>query len=231
MLNPARANSWTVASCSEPLGMPSLSAISSVRQSSIEAGALAGVADVAVPEPPDLEKHGVVVAVDEDVDDREPVAGRLAFHPQRLTRAAEERGEAAAPRFGEGDVVHEADHQHFGRIGVLDHGRNETVEFRIVHKTKNPAGWGGARVGLCLSSWCRSSLRLRHARSACAVMMMPVAVDGEHGAQRSRWTPRLSKPSRPCHVAFRRDERVLRRARGGASAWRAIMTSVDLTMA
>ena len=61
-------------------------------------GALAGVADVAVAQPLHLHQHRVVVAVDEHLDDLEPVARGLALHPELVARAAEEGGEAGAPR-------------------------------------------------------------------------------------------------------------------------------------
>ena len=78
-------------------------------------------------------KHGVIVAIGEPFDDGEPVAGRLALHPQRLPRAGVERGIAGLPGAGEGLVVHEADHQDFVRFGVLDDGRDESVEFAEIH--------------------------------------------------------------------------------------------------
>src|SRR5829696_4365420 len=206
MLNPARAKRCTVASCSEPFGMPSLSVIvvdstrrrpthkpqgsqglissdcvcsalsvaTRVRHTysaafrfierAVETGALAGVADVAVAEPLHFQQHRIVVAVDEDVDDLELVAGGLALHPQLVARAAEEGGVAGAPRFRERDVVHEAHHQHFGAARILDHRWNQSVEFRIVHKNKNPAGWGGV-LGLC-TSYCLLSTASDHTAPA-----------------------------------------------------------------
>src|SRR5215208_3740586 len=102
MLKPARANSWTVASCSEPFGMPSLSfmvlppiqhkgheghqekyptistfvAIASfVLIQRSKTRPCTGVAHVAVAQPLYFHQHGVVVAIDEDLDDLEFVAG------------------------------------------------------------------------------------------------------------------------------------------------------------
>ncbi len=94
-----------------------------------ETGPGARMADIAVAEPLDLHQHRVVVAIDEDVDDLELVARGLALRPQGVARAAEERGVAGALRVGERLLVHEADHQHFRRLGVLDHCGNETVQF------------------------------------------------------------------------------------------------------
>ena len=102
MLKPARANSWIVASCSDPFGMPSLmsdvmcrSLSGSRRTLAEEARPLAGVADVAVAEPRHLQQHRVLVAVDEQLASTlQPVAGRLPLGPQRVARAAEERREA-----------------------------------------------------------------------------------------------------------------------------------------
>src|SRR4051794_38147142 len=131
MLKPARAKSWTVASCSEPFGIPSFrvivtapwpappreglarsaSALLLLVQRSVETGPRAGVAHVAVAEPPYFQQHGVVIAIDQDLGDRELVARGLAFHPQLVARAAEERREPGALRFGERDLVHETHHQ------------------------------------------------------------------------------------------------------------------------
>src|SRR6202023_815953 len=78
-LKPARANSWIVASWSEPFGMPSLSFISFVGcQRSEKARSLAGVTHIPISQPLHLHQHRVVVAVDEDVDYLEPVARGLA---------------------------------------------------------------------------------------------------------------------------------------------------------
>src|SRR3954447_15720319 len=97
MLNPARPNSWMVASCSEPFGMPSLSfivclprACSAVPVARVcvtrsclrdpsgcrldETGPLAGVADIAVAEALHLQQHGVVVAIGEQLGDLQAVA-------------------------------------------------------------------------------------------------------------------------------------------------------------
>src|SRR4051794_28900157 len=117
MLKPARANSWTVASCSEPLGMPSFSfiasppihhhahrghqgkhrtissVVSSVSFVLIQRSktcSRAGVADVAVAEALHLQQHGVIVAIDQELDHLELVAGGLALHPQLVAAAAEE---------------------------------------------------------------------------------------------------------------------------------------------
>src|SRR5262245_28415257 len=127
MLNPARANSWTVASWSEPLGIPSLSFISALNYLE-ETRALAGVADVAVTETFHLHEHRVVVAVGEHFDDLQLVARRFAFHPQRVARAAEEGREAGLLREGQCFLVHESHHQHFGALGVLNDRRDQPVQ-------------------------------------------------------------------------------------------------------
>src|SRR4051794_24463925 len=112
MLNPARAKSCTVASCREPLGMPSLSFIAGRFQSRSsrrslrlrpfqrleEAGSLAGVADVAVTLALHLQQHRVVVAIGEHFEHFEAVAGRLAFHPELVPGAAEEGGKSGCLR-------------------------------------------------------------------------------------------------------------------------------------
>src|SRR5262245_20109829 len=95
MLKPARAKSWTVASCSEPLGSPSLSAISDVLE---EAASLAGVTDEAVAMPAHFQQDRVIVAVGEHAKDFEPVTGRFALHPELLARTRIERCEASGAR-------------------------------------------------------------------------------------------------------------------------------------
>src|SRR6266498_2984681 len=138
MLKPARANSWIVASCKEPFGMPSFSFIVYspqrivsfvVIQPAKKARTLTRVADVAVAQPLHFQQHRVIVAVDEDPGDGELVAGGFALRPEGVAAAAEEGGEASAPRFRERRFVHEADHQDFGALRVLDHGRYQSVEF------------------------------------------------------------------------------------------------------
>ena len=81
-----------------------------------------------------LDEHRVLVAVDEHVAHREPVAGGLALGPQRVARAAEERDVAGAPRDVPGLLVHEADHQHFAAHVVLHDRGNQSVQFRKVHR-------------------------------------------------------------------------------------------------
>ena len=100
MLNPARANSWIGRVLQRALGDAEfeLHGIVTPFRALKEAGALAGVADVAVAEPLGLHEHRVVVAVDQDVAHREPVARRLALGPERVARAAEERDVAGAAR-------------------------------------------------------------------------------------------------------------------------------------
>src|SRR6476620_7091463 len=117
MLKPARAKSWIVVSCSDPFGSPSFSRVvasatsyssSRARLERLETRSGARVAHVAVPEPPDPQQHGVLVAVHEHLDDLQPVAGGFPFRPQRLPGAAEERREACRHRAIERLTVHEA---------------------------------------------------------------------------------------------------------------------------
>src|SRR6188472_2993469 len=97
MLKPARPNRCTVASCSEPLGMPSLRVRAIVlltfalggaarRDLSEEAGSLAGVADVAVPEPRHLQQHRVLVAIDQQVGHLQAVSRGLPLRPELVAR-------------------------------------------------------------------------------------------------------------------------------------------------
>src|SRR5262245_57211263 len=131
---------------------------------SIETGALSGVAHVAVPQAFHLQQHGVIVAVDEDALHGETVAGGFALHPQRIACATEERRITGLLRALPGFLVHEAHHQHFVAVDVLDDRGNESIELREVHSrvlepsvdpcpvamaarlratTKNPATWRG----------------------------------------------------------------------------------------
>src|SRR4051812_34723429 len=177
MLNPARANSWTVASCSEPFGIPSLSfmlftsgsgsglqplsgsggplpdrlgvwSLTARVQLSKKTRALAGMTHVPVAEPLHPREHGVVVAIHEQRRDLQPIAGGLALGPQRVPGAAEEGGEAGAARDRERLFVHEADHEDLVGLVVLDHGRNQSLQLREVHRLprakKKPRRSGGA---------------------------------------------------------------------------------------
>src|SRR5438045_1941589 len=97
-----------VASCNEPLGIPSFNFIKTQRtqrpptaptqrtqrktsQRARETRPCARVTHVAFPETLHFDQHRVFVAVDEDLGHFEFVAGGLAFHPQRAAAAAEER--------------------------------------------------------------------------------------------------------------------------------------------
>src|SRR5688572_3806662 len=159
MVKPARANSCTVASWSEPFGMPSFSVMAKPsRRRKIspspcpgsrarrgrsfkrarKTGPFARMAHIPVTEPPDLDEHRVVVAIDAELDDREPVARGLALDPQRVARAAEKGGEAGAPGQLQRLLVHEADHEDLRALRVLDDGGNQPVEFREIHRSASP---------------------------------------------------------------------------------------------
>src|SRR5258707_11365853 len=142
-LNAARANSWMVASCKEPFGIPSfsfirvetLSTTEGTEDSEVEIGfrlrapllsmvllfgqrpkeacAVTRVTHIPVAEPLHLDQHRIIVAVDEQVDDLQPVARCLAFRPQLVTRAAEKGREPGTAGDRERLVVHETDHQDF----------------------------------------------------------------------------------------------------------------------
>ena len=95
-----------------------------------EARALAGVADVAVAEPLHLHQHRVVVAVDEHA--RRPARRLPDVSPfihsllrVRLKKVAKPVLRGQRERF----FVHEADHQHFGALRVLNDRRNQAVNF------------------------------------------------------------------------------------------------------
>src|SRR5438128_6720245 len=108
MLNPARAKRATVASCSEPLGIPSLSVRAiALRHLPEKAGPRARVADIAVAEPGHLEEHRVVVAIDEQLGHLQAIPRGLTFRPERIARSTEERRKAGRLRFLECLVIHE----------------------------------------------------------------------------------------------------------------------------
>src|SRR5262245_49221676 len=149
MLKPARAKSCTVASCSEPFGIPSFSFISGLASALGEpvgppekAGPLARVTDVPAAEAFDADEHRVLVAVDQQVPDREPVARRLALRPELVAGAAEEGDVTRLAREVPRLLVHEPDHEHLAAPLVLDDGGHEPVKFRKVHtcalKNKKP---------------------------------------------------------------------------------------------
>ena len=102
-----------------------------------------------------LHEDGVIIAICEQPDDGQLVAGCFSLHPQLLARAAEERGEAGGARFCERVFVHEPHHQHFAAFIVLNHSGHEPVEFCEIHvclkkesRNKKPRRtyfvWGGA---------------------------------------------------------------------------------------
>src|SRR6185436_7328752 len=67
-----------------------------------EAGALAGVAHVAVAKATDSQQDRVIVTIREHSDDFQAIARCLSLGPERIARAAEERGEAGLPGAAEG---------------------------------------------------------------------------------------------------------------------------------
>src|SRR5450830_2054415 len=90
MLKPARAKSRIVASCSEPLGIPSLSVLAmALRDLPVEARALAGVTDIALAEPRHFQQDRVLVAVGQERGHLQAVARGFPFGPQRVPRTAE----------------------------------------------------------------------------------------------------------------------------------------------
>src|SRR4051812_29284024 len=117
-----------VASCKDPLGMPSFSVLDmsfllSTRSHRREREGeirkktrpLTRVADIAVAESRDQQQKRVVVTVDQDAINLQAVAGRLTLGPQLIARAAEERRKPGIDGAIERVLVHEADHQYFSR--------------------------------------------------------------------------------------------------------------------
>ena len=153
----------------------------------VETRALAGVADVAVAEALHFEQHRIVVAVDEHGS--RPAGGCPRFRPSSTAVLRLRLKNVAKPgllRQRPGFVVHEADHQHFVALGVLNDRRNQSVQLRKVHhpapKTKNPAAWRGCIARQRQGRSLRPSLlaQLRPAAGAAVMVMMRVVVTNEH---------------------------------------------------
>ena len=87
----------------------------------------------AVAQPYDPQQHGVIVAVDENPSDCQPIPRRFALHPERASRTAEEGGVARSPRLVEGGLVHEAHHQDLIAVIVLHNGWYQAIELGKVH--------------------------------------------------------------------------------------------------
>src|SRR5688500_6368675 len=92
------------------------------------------MADIAVDLALGLDEHRVVVAVDQDLPDGEPVARGLALGPQGVAGAAEERDVAGRSGDLPRRVVHEADHQDLVGQVVLHDRRYQSVKFREIHR-------------------------------------------------------------------------------------------------
>src|SRR5579883_2123568 len=88
-----------------------------------EAGAPTGVAGDALLV--DLKQHGILVAVEAELDQRLHLAGTLALAPQRAARARPVADPACAQRLLEGLAVHPGEHQHLAGVELLGDGRNE----------------------------------------------------------------------------------------------------------
>ena len=85
------------------------------------------MADVARAKSLHFQKHAVIVAIDQHLDNAKLVAGSFALSPKDAAPAAKKCREAGAPSFRKRLLVHEADHQDFGCVRVLDHRRDKAV--------------------------------------------------------------------------------------------------------
>src|ERR1700674_1246143 len=97
------------------------------RQPPVEARAAAGMAGGAGARDVNLHDEGVLIAVDQEVDNLEAVAGRRAFLPQLLARARPEPGGALLDGAGERLLVHVREHEHGAVGGVGDDARNQAA--------------------------------------------------------------------------------------------------------
>ena len=101
----------------------------------VEASAFAGMADVAIAEALHFQEQRVIVAISEHLKHLKLVAGGLALHPQLVAGAAEEGGKAGLLGEGQRFFVHEADHEHFLALRILNDRRNQPVQFREIHNS------------------------------------------------------------------------------------------------
>ncbi len=77
-------------------------------------------------------QHGVVVAIHAHFADAQRVPALLALAPQLSARAAEESDRARRARLRISLFVHEAQHQHFARFGILHDRGHQPVELRKI---------------------------------------------------------------------------------------------------
>ena len=74
-----------------------------------------------------LVDNGVLLAVDENVDDFEEVAARLALNPKLVARRAPERRHTLLDGGFEREFVDVADDENFARIGTLRNRGNDIL--------------------------------------------------------------------------------------------------------
>src|SRR5262249_32217472 len=89
---------------------------------------VAGVTHVSVTQTLHLDQHCIVVAVDQTRRNRETISRCLPLHPELAARATEERRIPSPFGLIQCLLVHESNHEHLGRLGVLDHGRNKSIQ-------------------------------------------------------------------------------------------------------
>ena len=77
----------------------------------------------------DLDENGVDVAVGRDFFDHQAMAGAFALEPQLVSRPAIESCKAGLHRLPEGLFVHEADHEDATGLVILNHRRQQAIEF------------------------------------------------------------------------------------------------------
>ncbi len=75
----------------------------------------------------DFHEHGVLVAIDADLDDVLLVAGGVALAPEALARARPVDGAAGVDGELQRLGVHPGEHEDVARVGVLRDGGDEAV--------------------------------------------------------------------------------------------------------
>jgi hypothetical protein len=77
----------------------------------------------------DLDQYRILVAICGSRDEAQAVSAGLAFHPQFVTCAAEERHIPRAQCIVESFAVHESHHKDVAIVGVLHYGGRESLHF------------------------------------------------------------------------------------------------------
>src|SRR5579862_8251348 len=90
----------------------------------------------------DLQEHGVLIAVDQDLLHDEFVAGALSLEPKLVPASAPERCEPGLDRLGPSLFVHECDHEHLEANRILhDRGHQPARFFKVYLHALRGVSW------------------------------------------------------------------------------------------